>query len=201
MQDLQRRSVRLLKSFHIPLVVPALLTTIALAWAAQTAYAQQPQPTAPGTGSICVLAYEDTNKNGNRDPGELLLANVNVSLMVNNIVIENYISTDDQKPYCFPNLGPQQYTVSFSSPLVQATTLNTFSFPLLAGEPVQKEFGAVRVAPGSVQSADASSNGTIWTTPLRLALSAFGALVAMAFVGAFGMILYGLVWKRMRKPR
>ncbi len=201
---------RVSNSPHLYTISAVLLTILALVGTGQVSFArqleqtQQTQQAPSATGSVCVIAYEDVNKNGTRDPGEPLLANVNVSLMVNNVIIENHItdSTDAQKPYCFQNLPAQQYTVTFSSPLAQATTLTTFTFPLGTGEQAQKEFGAVSVTPGSAATDSASSSGgTVWTLPLRLALSTFGALVAMAFIGAVGFILYGLVWKRFRKPR
>src|ERR1700750_3003438 len=86
-----------------------------------------------GGGSVCVLAYEDANKNQARDAGEALLSSVGVSLMVNNVIVANHV-TDGTEPFCFHTLAAQQYTVNFSSPLAQATTLTSFSFPLGAGE-------------------------------------------------------------------
>jgi hypothetical protein len=165
--------------------------------------AQQGTPPAPATqsaantgGSICVLAYEDANKNGTRDPGESLLNTVGASLMVNNnVIIANHV-TDGSEPYCFRNLPAQQYTVSFSSPLSQATTLTSFAFPLGIGEQITKEYGAVtsiatEAAPGST--------GIVLSSPTRIGLSAGGAVVAMAFVAAIGMIFYGLFWRRFRR--
>src|SRR5262245_24197752 len=89
---------------------------------------QQQAPTAPATqaatgSSVCVLAFEDANKNSTRDPGETLLTSVGVSLMINNnIIVANHV-TDGTEPFCFNSLPAQQYTVNFSSPLAQATTL------------------------------------------------------------------------------
>src|SRR5258708_6006953 len=168
MQDMQVRLVRSLNPFHNLLVAIAvlatLLATFALAPSAQLAFAQQPQPAASATGSICVAAFEDTNKNANRDPGEPLLANVNVNLIVNNIIIENAITTGDQKLLCFDNLVPQQYTISFSSPLVQATTLTTFTFPLLALSPLENTFGRLRVSPGRLHASPSPRPRAAWPT-------------------------------------
>lgn len=161
------------------------------------------QPTAPATqvasgtgGSICVLAFEDTNKNNARDPGETLLSNVGVSVMINNnVIIANHI-TDGTEPFCFHNLPAQQYTVSFSSPLAQATTLTSFTFPLGAGEQVSKEYGAVSAV---ATQAVSDAGGIVITTPIRLGLSAAGAVLAMVLVAAVGMIFYGLFWRRLRR--
>ena len=156
----------------------------------RTAQAQQ-----QAGGSVCVLAYEDTNRNGTRDPGEALLADVSVDLMVNEkVVIANYV-TDGKETHCFDNLPPQPYTVSFSSPLAQPTTLTSFTFDLGAGERAQREFGAVRAAatdaapPGSTVNVRA-------TTPVRIGLSALGAVAVMVFIAAVGMIIYGLFFHK-----
>jgi hypothetical protein len=164
---------------------------------ATTAHAQQGTQPASGTGgSVCVLAYEDANKNGTRDSGESLLSNVGVSLMVNNnVIIANHI-TDGSEPFCFKSLSAQQYTVGFSSPLSQATTLTSFAFPLGVNEQISKEYGAVtsiatEAAPGST--------GLAFSSPVRIGLSAGGAIIAMIFIAAIGMIFYGLFWRRIRR--
>jgi hypothetical protein len=184
-------------------VVLLLGLTILFGAIAAPIYAQQAAPTASATqaasgagGQVCVLAYEDTNKNGTRDPGESLLSSVGVSLMVNsNVIVANHI-TDGTEPFCFRNLSAQQYTVGFSSPLAQATTLTSFTFPLGAGEQISKEYGAItslatEAAPGSA--------GLAFSSPVRIGLSAGGAVIAMAFIGAIGMIFYGLFWRRIRR--
>jgi hypothetical protein len=185
--------------------VHALALTIAFITlsVAVTASAQQSTPTAPATqavsgsgGSICVLAYDDANSNSTRDPGETLLNSVGVSVMINNnVIVANHV-TDGTEPYCFRNLPPQQYTVSFSSPLAQATTLTSFTFPLAAGEQITKEYGAILAL--ATQPAPASG-AIVITTPIRLGLSAAGAVVVMVLVAAVGMIFYGLFWRRLRR--
>src|SRR5258708_7240297 len=65
-------------------------------------------------GSICVLAFDDANRNATRDPGEAAISDVAVNLIVNdNVIVANHV-TDGKEPFCFPNLAAQQYTVTFS---------------------------------------------------------------------------------------
>jgi len=151
------------------------------------------------TGSICVLAFNDSDakSRGSRVAGEPLLSDISVNLMVNeNVIIANHI-TDGTEPFCFKNLPPQQYTVSFGSPNYEATTSSTFTFALSPGEPRQIEFGAIsKTAPIDPAASEQRGLSIPLTTPVRLALSILGAVIAMAFVAAIGMILYALFVRR-----
>jgi hypothetical protein len=170
-------------------VLAALLGVIALV-PMMPIHAQQ-----ASTGSVCVLAFNDVNSNGSRDPGETLLADIAVNLMVNgNVIIANHVS-DNKEPHCFTELSAQQYTVGFNSPLHTPTTLTSLTFPLASGERVTKEFGAAVAA--ATEAAPATGGITLAVTPpVRIGLSAVAAVVAMLFVAALGLILYGLFGKR-----
>jgi hypothetical protein len=149
------------------------------------------------TGSICVLAFNDANRNKARDPGEGLLADISVDLMVNqNVIIANHI-TDGTEPFCFKNLPIQQYHVNFSSPTYEASTSNTFALSLSVGEQATREFGAAsKATPLDPATNEQRGLSIPLTTPVRLALSIMGAVIAMAFVAAIGMILFALFVRR-----
>jgi type II secretory pathway pseudopilin PulG len=174
----------------LAVIVVALASAQPPISAAQTS-AQQTE------GRICVLAYNDANRNHTRDAGEGLLPDISVNLMVNNnVIIANYV-TDGKEPYCFSNLPPQQYTVGFGSPLYDATSQSTaFSFALTPGEVTTREFGAVPRATPADPSVSTAGLNIPMTTPVRIGLSALGALVVMIFVAGIGMILYGLFLRR-----
>jgi hypothetical protein len=168
----------------------SLLVMVAGFMSTTIAQAQQ-----ANNASVCVLAYNDANGNATRDGGETLLTDVAVNLIVNeNVIIANHV-TDGKEPFCFTDLAAQQYTVAFKSPLYVATTLEQFTFPLANGERVTKEFGAASTA--ATESAPVSSGITVSITPpVRIGLSAAGAIAAMLFIGAIGLILYGLFGHR-----
>lgn len=149
------------------------------------------------TGSICVLAFNDVDTPGQRVGGEALLSDISVNLMVNqNVIIANHI-TDGNEPFCFKNLPPQQYTVSFSSPNYEATGSSTFTLSLAPSEQVTKEFGAIpKAMPLDPAASEQRGLSIPLTTPVRLALSILGAVIAMAFVAAIGMILFALFVRR-----
>src|SRR5579859_8012128 len=69
-------------------------------------------------GSICVSAFVDTNQNGLQESGEPLLSGANISLAEGGLIIANHL-TDSQGQYCFQNLAPGAYTLTFSDPLAQ----------------------------------------------------------------------------------
>jgi hypothetical protein len=171
-----------------------MILSAALIGAPLVALAQTPT----NSGSVCVLAFEDAKQNGARDPGEGALADVGVNLMTNqNVIIANHV-TDGSEPYCFPNLAPQQYTVSFSSPLYEPTTLTAFSFTLTPGEPVSLEYGAVKKDTAGSATPEPNGLSIQMSIPVRIGLSALVAVLAMAFIGAVGMIVYSLFLHRRR---
>ena len=144
-----------------------------------------------GSGSICVLAFEDDTHSGARQSGDALLSDVSVNLMVNDkVVIANHV-TDGKEPFCFPDLPAQQYTVSFSSPLYEPTTLTSYTFSLAAGERVTREFGAAKLQATAAATAS-GPGGLTATTPGRIGISAAGAVLVMDFIGGIGLIIYGL---------
>ncbi len=147
-------------------------------------------------GKVCVLAFNDANRNRVRDPGEALLPDISVNLMVNqNVIIANHV-TDGNEPYCFSNLPPQQYTVTFSSPLYEATTSTGFAYSLAPGETAQPEFGAVPRGTPTDTAVSTTGLRIPMTTPVRIGLAAAGALIVMLLFTGIGMIIYGLFVRR-----
>ena len=174
------------------LKVRAVIICITLVWLLLGTLSTTSAQTPPNTGSVCVLAFNDANRNGTRDPGEGALADVSVNLMVNqNVIIANRV-TDGSEPFCFPNLAPQQYTVSFSSPFYDATTQIAFAFALTPGEPVNREFGAVAKAAAADTTPPPTGLNVPLSLPVRIGLSAAVSVLAMALVAAIGMIVYSL---------
>jgi hypothetical protein len=169
-------------------IVLTILMVLGWAQSSQTIRAQQTDD-----GSICVLVFDDANRNGFLDLGEGSLKDINVDLMINqNMIIANHI-TGDPEPFCFAGLSPQQYTVSFSSPLYEATTPSTSTFSLSPGERVLRNFGAAARAPASGDAAPASP---ALTMQQRLGLSAFGAAIVMTGMTGLGMLIAYLIYRR-----
>jgi hypothetical protein len=182
--------IRRLPNYATLLVVIAVFTLLIVSPAA---HAQV------GTGKVCVLAFNDANRSGTRGLGEGLLPDIGVNLMVNqNVIIANHV-TDTKEPFCFDNLPPQQYTVGFSSPLYEPTTSTGFTFSLSSGEAPLKEFGAVLKATPVDPTGSSSGLDIEMTTPVRIGLSAVGAVVVMILFAGIGMVIYGLFVRR--QPR
>jgi hypothetical protein len=149
------------------------------------------------TGSVCAIAFDDANKNSAHDAGEAVALGVNESLLVKgNIVIANHIS-DGQGQYCFNNLLPGQYTLTFASPLIDPTTVTSFTVGVNAGDQVVREFGS------TVRAMTVSTNAAItppkMTQPVRIALASAGAILAMLFMVGLRLIFvnfYRIVRRR-----
>lgn len=149
-------------------------------------------------GSVCVTAYNDVNRSQSRDPGEPLLNNIVVDLTFGeNILIANHI-TNGSEPYCFPNLALQKYAVQFKDEDYEATTPGGIEVTLSTDNPkVDVLFGAVaKIAPTPDSSAQKPTLNIKLTTPLRLGLSALGAMLVMGFFLGLGLLIYGLFFRR-----
>jgi hypothetical protein len=108
------------------------------------------------------------------------------------VIIANHV-TDDPKPFCFTGLSPQQYTVSFNSPLYEATTLSTFTFSLSPDEQVTRDFGATARTSVAGDTVPASASLAMQQ---RLGLSAFGAAIVMTGMTGLGMLIAYLIYRR-----
>lgn len=149
--------------------------------------------------AICVLAYEDGNMNGQRDSGELPLPGISVNLAVqNDVIIATHITTSDNSSYCFQNLAPDTYTLTFEDSLNhKATTQNrTPPIQLSSGQSVRVDFGAVPVDP--VRSQEEAAQNPEETDKLdsttRLMLALLGAVIAMIFMIGFGAVLVSVLY-------
>ena len=99
----------------------------------------------PTTGAICVLAFEDPDGDGFRDPGEGLLAGavITVTDAVGHVVGEPYTTDGVSEPHCFTDLAPGFYTVSAQPPPEYVLTTDAFQGALVfANTAVEVKFGA-----------------------------------------------------------
>jgi len=137
-------------------------------------------------GTICVVAYGDTNENGVRDAGEEALMAMNVTLRnIANVVVANHV-TIAPAPFCFEGVPPAQYTLHVSHPEYSAS--EAVVSQLGAAERLTRELGAVRLAAPAVQE---SILYIPLTLPVRLGVAALGALLAIVIVGGIGMVIFG----------
>lgn len=106
-------------------------------------------PSAPtqGLASLCVLAYEDVNKDMFRqnENGEMPLPNAELTLVGTAGPIGTPYRTDGiREPYCFENLQPGSYILRHTAPTGYSTDVGPWSIPLAANQVVNVELGYVR---------------------------------------------------------
>lgn len=148
---------------------------------------QTPVPFAlsPDYGQLCVVAYNDANRNAVND-NEPTLPNVRVTLSAGNTPLDGYITTDDDAAHCFPQMPSGGYTVSVAAPAgYTPTTASDAAVQLQAGNLVTLAFGLTAVADSArVEPPARSPSGT------TLLLLGLGALtVVMAGVGWAAILL------------
>jgi hypothetical protein len=157
------------------------------------------------SGALCIATFADTNGNGMRDTDETPLPGVNVNLATNGMIIATHVT--DEQNYCFENLQPGIYTLTFTdSPTYRTTTSNEGTFALAAGQRLTiSEFGAVPVplnklrAEVAAQVAASQSDDEPLDSSLRLLISTVGSMMVMLFMIGVGAVILGTISGRRRK--
>lgn len=117
-----------------------------------------PRPTAPPPPPtvICLVAFNDSNGNGQREAEEPLQAGVAFTLFTDEAVIANYVTDGLAEPYCVTDLPPGTYQITRSVGREETlTNSGNRSVTLAAGDQVMLGFGGV--VGGTPMSAAVSS--------------------------------------------
>lgn len=152
--------------------------------------AQQPTntlaPFAPPTdyGQLCVVAYNDANRNAINDD-EPSLAEVRVTLSVGSTPLDGYVTTGGETTYCFPQMPQGNYTVSVAAPAgYTPTTASEASVQLQSGNLVTLAFGLTAVSETAAVSPESTAGGVWIFVGLGAAAILMFGLVAAAFLAA-----------------
>jgi len=177
------------------LALGALVTALALS-AALPARAQTE------TGAICVATYADLNGNAIREETETPLAGITVNLSTGGEVIATHVIAEGEAQYCFENLLTGAYTITFvDDPAFRSTTANEGTFNLDPGQRLTiTDYGAIPAATAQTDLAAETSPVVLETRtdepalrqPVRLAISAAGAVAVMVFMIGLGAIVLGI---------
>ncbi len=162
--------------------------------------AEAPQPTAVAevvaTGSVCIVPFHDENSNGFREATETSLAGIAFTV-VNEAAqtVGSYITDGSPNPYCFTDLAPGVYTVSWNDANFAATTEQQWAADVSTGGTVTREFGlqseGENSVPASANEPDTSLGGDtggggglpVWVTAL---IGAVGVIFLLGGLGAAG---------------
>lgn len=161
-------------------------------------------------GDFCVRAFEDLNGNGTRETGDstafepLLRTGIGADLLnEGGVVVGSALLADsptaDQGVICFQFLPDGQYTIQITSADYRATTPDTMTAAIRAGElPAVMELGvqSLTAAPAVVAETPAENPNANLERVLVAAAVALGAAVVMQLLG---LILYALRFGR--KPK
>ena len=120
-----------------------------------------PRPTeTPAEAAICLLAFDDVNRDGVHDEGEPLRAGVAFTIYNTEAVVANYVSDGVSEPRCLRGLLPGEYRVTRSiAPGEVLTTSGDWALSLTAGSELRQEFGSV-VGAAAVAGGDTGAGAT-----------------------------------------
>jgi hypothetical protein len=118
-----------------------------------------PEPTAtptPAVGSVCVVAYDDANRNGMQDGVEGTISGVTVTLFDGQQIVGTQVSNALAGQVCFEDLDPGAYQVFQTVPSSrQLTTADNVPVELQGGQTVKVLFGSIAAPPSAEPTAAA----------------------------------------------
>jgi hypothetical protein len=111
----------------------------------------------PAEATICLLAFDDLNRDGSHDTGEPLRAGVAFTVYNTEAVVANYVSDGVSEPKCLRGLLPGEYRVTRSIAAGEVlTTSGDWALSLTAGSELRQEFGSVIGAAAVAEGASAA---------------------------------------------
>lgn len=126
-------------------------------------------PTATSTpvpGTLCVLVYNDLNGNGLYDQGEPLLTGAQTTVKNSSAVLVGQWTTNGTEPFCFPNLPPDNYTVTEVNPPGYASVSpDLLTLPVTSGTSVEADYGDQAFTPTPTATNTATNTPTSTPTP------------------------------------
>lgn len=137
---------------------------------------------ASGPAMLCVMSYDDANGNGIRDPQEAKVGGVKFLLNTATTLLGQYTADGVNEPYCFSDLDPGTYTVSWEGEGYQATSGQSWTVELTPGQIQEHEFGVVPPA----EAEDVAGPGG----PSPLGTAVIGALITVIVLSGIGLAIY-----------
>jgi hypothetical protein len=137
-------------------------------------------------GQLCVVAYNDLNRNAINDH-EPPVSEARVTLSVGGTPLEGYVTTEGEATHCFPQLPAGTYQVSLQAPSgYTSTTASEAAVQLQAGNLVTLAFGLGSVPPTATATAtpvppEPPSSTTVFLT---------GMSVLTLFIVILGVVLF-----------
>ncbi|MBM3135716.1 MAG: hypothetical protein FJZ89_10650 [Chloroflexi bacterium] len=161
-------------------------TSTATATATSTATPTKPTSTPTATlttGTIRILAFNDLNGNGQRDPGEPLLPGAVFTLRdANDNLVATYTTDGVNEPHDFGGLAPGVYYLFERNPFGYcSTTPDAWGVAILAGSFVPIDFGDQLCGPPTATPTATPTGPTPTATATPTATPTTGTICVLAF--------------------
>ncbi len=166
-----------------------------------------PRPTIlPPRTAVCLLAFNDQNRDGVYDAGEALRPGVAFTVYDETAVVANYITNGSSEPYCIEGLRGGAYHVTRSiNPQEVLTTDGDWAVSLSVGSVAQLAFGSyLRPAGGGTAVTPAANSPTQAANPTPQPTTTgwnpgagFWAAGFVAMILLVGVIFL-LIWKQIK---
>jgi hypothetical protein len=175
-------------------------------------------PEPPKGATICVNSFSDVNGDGLHDANEGFMAGVIFTVVANDQIVGQGISTGTDRPVCFQELAAGSYQVNQVVPgLLEMTTAADITIDVQEGQAVELKFGsrirAQEVGVAQSGSADPAAGGaetepSSVATPLPQAVTTAPATGGLSLTAISGLLLIllavvllgALIFMLLRQP-
>lgn len=154
-----------------------------------------PRPTeTPVESALCLLAFDDLNRNGVQDAGEPLRAGVAFTLYTTQAVAANYITDGRSEPKCLRGLVPGEYRITRSvTPGEILTTGGDWTLTLTAGSELHQAFGSFIGETPVPTTAPSAAPSPAPPTPTVAPAFSSGGNFTLRLVGVVALFMGGLI--------
>ena len=154
----------------------------------------------PAEAAVCLLAFDDLNRDGNHDTGEPLRAGVAFTVYNTQAVVANYVSDGVSEPKCLRGLVPGEYRVTRSiAPGEVLTTSGDWALSLTAGSELRQEFGSV-IGVALADATTAAATTAVAGQPTATGGGLDWRIVGVAVLFGGGLLLMAAVLLLLFRP-
>ena len=151
-----------------------------------------PEATAPAAiaGTICVGTFQDANNDGQRNDGEILVANAAIAIARAGVTVSTYITDGASEPYCFELTEADSYQLQLYPPAgFASTTEDNWAVSIANGESYTVLFGLTDAPQTVADTGAAETTGDTAATDAETTEAPAETDEGGLFSGSLGMIV------------
>ena len=152
------------------------------------------EPVEALAGTICVAAFHDVNADGQRNEGEVLVADAAIAIARAGTTTSTYITDGQSEPYCFELTEADSYQLQLYPPAgFAATTEDNWAVSIANGESYTVSFGLTEAPPvADTTGAETTDTTTDAAADTTAATDETAEADSSGLPGNLGLIILGV---------